>query len=1382
MNEKRLLRDLTIKISITYTPIRRSVKMKEKSKVLFILALLLTMIMLTSNPVFASTEPLRVVNSSFYEDGRIEIEFNRDLDTGHTLINSKFSVYASIMAGHWQPPITSITYDGNRKVVIQVTIPAGKTQYGANESIEAHIFPGAVIDISGNEFGGDQITPTNQVTPYYLDISMSVNGGSSSSVTDMILYENGTGSNPTIDLTFTVLNEQGGTPVEGLALHIYGLVNQNYTSIAQATTDSNGKATFTNVSVNEDFKYFRGFNIVDMPIVFIPSDYSILELKLNASTHSLASKAYDLSGNSHGVNNILKYHALFHHRHYFVLRNNMAELELIITNENLSTNPLERKVLCNRVSLSLQPNQINRADVDIRDESQYTVLSKDREASGSTLLNMTEINIINASNNAESNKFQFSFPVLLDKDIEIWIPNNKAHPTMNMVLLGDINTGDKGLYLHLLPDPVNRGVRTAMQFSGSTDRSKIYAINQPTFPYGLVIYDYPTIAFYKNHEMAANIQLLLYPYYPYWEPFERKTIYHIAEPSSNVMALPYLSNTIIQDASNYYYYTQAWQNTSQLPIEPQIGGDLKLDLDKTSIAKGETTHFSFITNDGYRLTRILNFVTGDTPITVQIKHGDTIVDTIQGTTWTVPAYAEVGSYTAEIVNAANIPLDTINKKADFTVTENFSVTYDGNGHTEGMVPVDSNDYKQGDNVTILGNTGNLVKPGYTFGGWNTESDGQGTNYLAGLTFTMGTENVSLFAKWIDSASIRMTANPDNVKGSTNFNQTFILNLYNDTVTGSVYASDIHLGSVFSTLNIDSISNNSDTVTLAVYGSLNTQGIGTIALNQNKLNNSTTPLVAEVFVSLNTLTYHGNGNTGGSVPTDSNGYEEGATATVLGNTGNLVKAGYIFTGWNTQANGQGTNYTQGSTLIMGTTNLNLYAMWRAIPSGGDSPGGGSGGGTKPAATPSTETGVVVIVNGKAQAAGKQTVIEKDGEKILELRTDSDILSQKIDEVIAQNRVEGRQGQNLVEIQVIDQGASQIRSVLTGDIVKKMEDNQFTLIINTEKVDYIIPASEIDIANIAAILNVDPSSLHQIEIELRITYSNQAIVDEITQRGIAQGIEVIMQPVAFQIIARTTSNTGEVQEATVNQFTSYVSRVMEVPPGVDPNKLTTGVLYNSDGTFVHIPTNVFRQDNKWYAELNSLTNSTYAVIWNPVTVASVDQHWSKDIVNDMASRLVIKNPQTFEPNGYITRGEFAEYITKALGVYRTNTVITSKFADVTAANELAAAITIATDYGILQGYPDGTFKPNAKITREEAMTMYAKVMDIVGLTTIDESRIDNYQDEALISDWAYKHVKKVVSARVFNGKTTETIGPKETFTYAEAATAIRNLLIKAELINK
>lgn len=81
-----------------------------------------------------------------------------------------------------------------------------------------------------------------------------------------------------------------------------------------------------------------------------------------------------------------------------------------------------------------------------------------------------------------------------------------------------------------------------------------------------------------------------------------------------------------------------------------------------------------------------------------------------------------------------------------SVVITYSVTYDANGATSGSVPTDATAYSSGATVTVLGNTGSLTNTGYAFGGWNTQADGQGTNYAANATFNI-TANTTLYAKW-----------------------------------------------------------------------------------------------------------------------------------------------------------------------------------------------------------------------------------------------------------------------------------------------------------------------------------------------------------------------------------------------------------------------------------------------------------------------------------------------------------------------------------------------------------------------------------------------------------------------------------------------------------
>lgn len=74
-------------------------------------------------------------------------------------------------------------------------------------------------------------------------------------------------------------------------------------------------------------------------------------------------------------------------------------------------------------------------------------------------------------------------------------------------------------------------------------------------------------------------------------------------------------------------------------------------------------------------------------------------------------------------------------------------------------------------------------------------------------------------------------------------------------------------------------------------------------------------------------YFGNGNSGGTVPVDPASYMPGSAVTTLGNTGNLVKTDFVFTGWNTEADESGIAYPVGAVFSMGSHDVALHAIWR-----------------------------------------------------------------------------------------------------------------------------------------------------------------------------------------------------------------------------------------------------------------------------------------------------------------------------------------------------------------------------------------------------------------------------------------------------------------------
>ncbi len=240
----------------------------------------------------------------------------------------------------------------------------------------------------------------------------------------------------------------------------------------------------------------------------------------------------------------------------------------------------------------------------------------------------------------------------------------------------------------------------------------------------------------------------------------------------------------------------------------------------------------------------------------------------------------------------------------------FTVTYNDNGSTSGSVPVDGTAYSSGASVNTLSNSGTLAKTNYTFAGWNTAADGSGTTYTAPQTgaFTIAT-NTTLYAKWTPN---NYTVTFDgNSQTSGSASPTSVSGNYNTNVTLATVGTLIKTSFTFSGWNTQ------------------TDGLGTdyaAGLTTYNITANITLYAKWIAAGTYTVTYNGNTNTGGSAPTDgSSPYTSGSSVTVL-SAGSLTKTGYTFAGWNTAADGSGTDRAVASTFSMPAANTILYAKW------------------------------------------------------------------------------------------------------------------------------------------------------------------------------------------------------------------------------------------------------------------------------------------------------------------------------------------------------------------------------------------------------------------------------------------------------------------------
>lgn len=143
---------------------------------------------------------------------------------------------------------------------------------------------------------------------------------------------------------------------------------------------------------------------------------------------------------------------------------------------------------------------------------------------------------------------------------------------------------------------------------------------------------------------------------------------------------------------------------------------------------------------------------------------------------------------------------------------------------------------------------------------------------------------------------------------------------------------------------------------------------------------------------------------------------------------------------------------------------------------------------------------------------------------------------------------------------------------------------------------------------------------------------------------------------------------------------------------------------------------------------------------------DGQWHNKAISTMAKLGIVKGRRadSFDPDASITRAEFAAICAR----FSTRTVENSgSFSDISghwAENEIERAAA----FGWISGYPDGTFRPDARITRAEAMTMINRV-----LCRMPQSKSDLLDSmvtwpDNKPSDWHYLAVQEATNSHDFN----------------------------------
>ena len=220
-------------------------------------------------------------------------------------------------------------------------------------------------------------------------------------------------------------------------------------------------------------------------------------------------------------------------------------------------------------------------------------------------------------------------------------------------------------------------------------------------------------------------------------------------------------------------------------------------------------------------------------------------------------------------------------------------------------------------------------------------------------------------------------------------------------------------------------------------------------------------------------------------------------------------------------------------------------------------------------------------------------------------------------------------------------------------------------------------------------------------------------------------------------------------------------LNVRSGVGTSYPVIGTL--SNGNKVDIVETIDGWHKIKYKGSYGYVSGKYIQIDSKTTFNDIDGHWAKNAIIDFATKGYINGYEdgTFKPDNSITRAEFVKILNKAFGY--TN-VGKENFSDVNPSDWYYNDICIGVNAGYINGYEDNTFKPDKQITRAEASKIIATALNLKGDGNL------NFKDSSEISNWAKPYVDALSDNNIINGYEDNTFRPHNNMTRAENVTIL------------
>lgn len=143
----------------------------------------------------------------------------------------------------------------------------------------------------------------------------------------------------------------------------------------------------------------------------------------------------------------------------------------------------------------------------------------------------------------------------------------------------------------------------------------------------------------------------------------------------------------------------------------------------------------------------------------------------------------------------------------------------------------------------------------------------------------------------------------------------------------------------------------------------------------------------------------------------------------------------------------------------------------------------------------------------------------------------------------------------------------------------------------------------------------------------------------------------------------------------------------------------------------------------------------------------------------------------PDGYLTRAEMAAIVNRSFGTYQEADI--TNYKDVKPGAWYYEDVAMAVHMGTYNGTSASTMDPDEPITRQEAMTVVARALQL-NLEDHEETSLSQFRDRTDVSAWALPYVRAMVDSDYIHGNEKRELAPRDNITRAEFSQIFHNII--------